>query len=160
MDLVCDSNMFLESTLGVTFLYLLKHIFHPSFPPSISSSVSMACQHGWHPQLTHLPPARHPPATGKHKALNPHTSTSISRSRRLPPHANQPAALVLTTLQQGKVLHSLRCLILSIPSTFLPPYSSRLHSMIQPTRNTGQLCHLSHACQSTEVTTNLVIFRT
>lgn len=169
MDLVCYSNMVLGSTLGLLSL-LTEAALAYLLPAFNSSSVSVACQHGWHPQLTpsshtahtHLPRARHAP-TGAREAqstesadLHIHISVSASPTTSCQP-ASRPCTYHSPT-RQSAALNTGRRLILPIPSTF-HLYSSRLHSMRQPTRNTGQLCHLPHACQ-TEVTTNLVIFTT
>lgn len=145
MDLVCDSNMLLQSTLvGATFLYSLKHILHPSYPPSVAHQCcGMSARVARTAHTPSTKPGTHPPPPRQHKPRNPQTSTSISRSRRLPPHANQPAALFIPVSNKAKrSTHGGVCS--SIRSTF-HLYSSRLHSMIQPSRNTGQLCHLPHA---------------
>lgn len=157
MHLVFDSNMLFKSTLRLTFLYLLKRILHPSFPPSIDHQFCGMPTRVAPTAHTPLQPGTHPPAASASQtteSANLHKHISVSAP------STWPAALVLTTLQQGKAQHAGRCLILP----FLPPSfhlcSSRLHSVIQPIRNTDQLCHLPHAFHTTEVALNLVIFTT
>lgn len=68
MDLVCDSNMLLEKHVR-SHLSLLTEAHLASFLPVFNSSTVLWHEHGWHRQLTHLPPARHAP-TGRQDSTN------------------------------------------------------------------------------------------
>ena len=135
MDLVCCLKHAVSKHVR-SHLSLLTEAHLASFLPAFNKLISsVACQPGWHSQLT--PPSSqartHRAArAGQHKPLNPQTSISISRSRRLP-LISRPCTYHSPTRQSAaptEVSDS------SMPPTF-HLYSSRLHSRIQPTRNTG-----------------------
>lgn len=112
MSLVCDSNMLLESTLGVTFLYLLKHILHPSFPPSIAHQ--FCGMPTWVALTAHtsLQPGTHARAAQTTESADLHIHISVSAS------PTWPAALVLTTLSTRQ---SAAITVSVFRSTHLPP---------------------------------------